>query len=139
MPPLAQPTRPPTAVEIQRVTPSIEVWRANGNSPQVPQRRGSSLERAYIVGAEPVVLRVKFDPLSAGKLVSVIPGRGTLIDSSSSLMTISSTGECLVSVQLVEARGHIIVYCQGLKTVLPLSRASLAMVRGREEQPEAGR
>jgi hypothetical protein len=77
---------------------------------------------------------VQFDPLAAGKRVYVRPGTGVTIGNADAVLTVSPSGECLLSAQLDEnfPRGHIIFYCDGVKTVLPLVRASLPKVQENE-------
>jgi hypothetical protein len=120
----------PSAAEMELAKPEVEIWREESQSPQIPERRYNQLEQAYVTGTAPVVLRVQFSPLVAGKTVYVKPCRGIALVPEVAAMTVSATGECIVSVQLAErlARSHIIFYCEGVKTVLPVVRASLAVV-----------
>src|SRR6266403_415005 len=57
IPPRAQLTFPRTALERQRVTPAIEVWRAGAHSPQAPTRRGNYMAPALIADNQPVMVR----------------------------------------------------------------------------------
>jgi hypothetical protein len=52
------------------------------------------------------------------------------------ILTVSATGECIIAAQLAEGieRSHIIFYCEGVKTVLPVKRAALPVVIGAEEE-----
>jgi hypothetical protein len=129
----------PDPAEIELVKPEVEVWRPEGELPQIPQRQLNQLDRAYIAGTAPVALRVQFDPQAAGKTVYVRPGRGVTLGAAAPL-TVSSSGECLLSAQLEEdfPRGHIIFYCEGVKTVLPLVRASLPIVEANEAATGGG-
>jgi hypothetical protein len=119
----------PDAAEVELLQPDVEVWRQQSESPQVPTRRSNRLDQAFVTGTEPVTLRVQFNPAAAGKEVQVRPGRGVSIGTTG-VLTVSTTGECLVAAQLDEgvSRSHIIFYCEGVKTVLPVMRASLATV-----------
>jgi hypothetical protein len=73
---------------------------------------------------------VQFAPAAAGKQVYVRPGRGLSIGANDAVLTVSPAGDCLIAAQLLEgvSRSHIIFYCEGMRTVLPVSRASLATV-----------
>lgn len=124
----------PDPAEMELAKPEVEVWREESESPQVPERTSNQLEQAYIAGTDPVVLRVQFNPLAAGKIVCVKPGRGITLNPSVVFLTISSSGECIISAQLAEsvARSHIIFYCENVKTILPVVRASLATVEAAE-------
>jgi hypothetical protein len=124
----------PAPAETEFLKPDVEVWRPEGELPQIPGRRPNQLEQAYITGTEPVWLRVQFDPLAAGKRVYVRPGTGVTIGNADAVLTVTPSGECLLSAQLDEnfPRGHIIFYCDGVKTVLPLVRASLPKVQENE-------
>jgi hypothetical protein len=127
-------SHPPSAAEIQQVTPLVEVWRANAQAPQVPARRGRHLEQAFIAGAEPVMLRLQFHPLAAGKYVLVRAGKGTILEVPNEILRIQPTGECIVALRLEEStpRGHVTFYCEGLTTTLSLARATPEFVAARE-------
>jgi len=131
-PPLVETFLPgePDADEIALVEPAVEIWRVESKSPQVPARTFNRLEQAYIAGTDSVVLRVQFDPLAAGKEVYMMPGPGIDVEPADTVLTISRSGECIVSAQLAEdvESSHIIFYCEGIKTVLPVARASLPKV-----------
>jgi hypothetical protein len=114
--------------------PEIEVWRPEGQVPQVPGRRANRLDPVFVTGTQPAVLLVKFDPLAANKKVWVSPGRGITLNPSTPIMAVSSSGELVVEAQLAEglARSHVIVYCEGIKTILPVVRAPLPAVEAAE-------
>ncbi|HKP03957.1 MAG TPA: hypothetical protein VJU77_11445 [Chthoniobacterales bacterium] len=134
-PPVTEiPLPAPDPAELVLAQPSVEVWRAGSESPQVPPRQFNKLDVAYVTGTEPVWLRVQFDPAAAGKTVYVKPSRGITLNPPMSQMTISGTGECLFLAQVPEdfTRSHIIFYCEGIKTVLPVVRASLEKVEEME-------
>jgi hypothetical protein len=124
----------PAEVEIAR--PDVEVWRPDGDEPQTPPRYFNRLAHAFVTGTEPAVLRVQFSPLAAGKQVYVKPERGVTLNPPVVVMTVSSSGECIVSAQLAEGvmQAHIVFYCEGIKTVLPVVRAPLPMVQEMEGQ-----
>jgi hypothetical protein len=136
-PPL-QPIVPPLArrdvAEIQRLTPRVELWRASGQRPQVPARRQDAVENAYVAGSEPVIIRLQFGAGLAGERVTVVGARGVSLQPPQQVLSVSSTGDCVVSVQLAEGarRGHLLVYCKMIRTAVPLTRASLATVQGEE-------
>jgi hypothetical protein len=123
-----------TAAEIQRLTPRVQIWRPTGLLPQVPQRRGRQLDHAYVTGTEAVTVRFQFDRRAAGERIVVVPARGLTLNPPDALLTVSANGECIVSAQLADGvfRSHIIFYCQGVKTVLAISRASLAKIQALE-------
>jgi hypothetical protein len=130
----------PDQAKIELVEPDVEVWRTEGEVPQIPGRRPNQLDQAYITGTAPVLLRVQFDPLAAGKRVYVRPGKGVSVGITGAALTVSPSGECVLSAQLDEdfPRGHIIFYCEGIKTVLPLVRASLQKVEENEAATGGG-
>jgi hypothetical protein len=138
--PPAPPAPPPDPIQIQRLTPIVEVWRAGALSPQVPIRRGRYWESVYIADNEPVMIRLQFDPLARGKTVVVRPGRGAILDPPTEVLQIRPTGECVVAVRLEEnaPAGHITFHCGGLMTTLPLSRHSLARVQANENARAEG-
>jgi hypothetical protein len=133
-PPVIEIPLPVSPAELVLARPNVEIWRAESESPQVPPRQFNKLAEAYVTGTEPVWLRVQFDPLAAGKTVYVKPSRGITLNPPASRMTISGSGECLFLAQVAEdfTRSHIIFYCEGIKTVLPVVRASLEKVEAME-------
>ena len=141
LPLLAQPSSAPSAAEIQRLTPIVEVWRAGAVTPQVPLRHGRYMAPAFVADNQPVMVRLQFDPLARAKSVFVRPGRGAILDPPTEvLQIIRPTGECVVSVRLEEnaPRGHVIFHCEGLMTTLPLSRRSLASMQANENAHAEG-
>lgn len=120
--------------------PEVEVWREQSQNPQIPERRYNQLAEAYIAGTDPVVLRVQFNPQAAGKQLHLLPGRGITLNPSNAVLTVSSSGECIVWVQMPESvdRSHIIFYCDGIKTVLPIARAPLTTVVAAEAESVGG-
>lgn len=133
-PPAARPLSRPDVAEIQRLTPRVEIWRANGQRPQVPMRRRERMEQALVTGTEPATIRLQFNPRAAGERITVIGARGLLLDPPEQVLTVPASGECLVTAQLVQGapRGHLLVYCKMIKTVVPLSRAPIARVQAEE-------
>jgi hypothetical protein len=126
----------PDPAEAELVKPDVEIWRQESESPQVPARRSNRLDQAFVTGTAPVTLRVQFSPAAAGKKVYVRPGEGLNIGANDRVLTVSPAGDCLIAAQLAEdvSRSHINFYCEGVKTILPVSRASLATVIQAEEE-----
>jgi hypothetical protein len=122
----------PAALELAK--PDVEIWRNESEYPQIPARRSNRLALSYVTGTEPVWLRVQFDPRMEGKSVYVKPGPGTSLNPPALFQTISASGECLVLAQIAQGvdRSHVIFYCEGVKTVLPIMRAPLATVVANE-------
>lgn len=125
---------------MELLKPDVEIWRGDSDWPQIPARRSSQLDPAYVTGTEPVWLRVKFDSAAAGKKVFVRLHSGITLNPPVRVLTIPEDGEIIVLGELVQgfARSHIIFYCSGMKTVLPVVRASLATVVGAEEETGGG-
>jgi hypothetical protein len=131
---------PPDPEEAELAKPEVETWRPESEFPQTSARQFNTLERALIAGPAPVVLRVQFSPLAAGKKVCLRPGQGVTIVPPNAVLTVSSSGECIITAQLHESfpQSHIIFYCNGIKTVLPLAHAPLAQVIAKEEESGGG-
>jgi hypothetical protein len=127
-----------SAMELAK--PDVEIWRAESEMPQVPARRSEILDPAYVTGTEPVWLRVQFDPAAAGKQVRVRLHRGIKLNPPVSVLTIPANGEIVVLGELLPGfdRSHLIFYCNGIKTALPVKRASLATVILSEEETGGG-
>jgi hypothetical protein len=132
--PIVQPLAHPDIAEIQRFTPRVEVWRPNGDRPQVPMRRGKRTDYALTTGTEPVTVRLQFHPRLAGQRVVVIAPNGFLLNPPQEVVTISARGECVLTGQLAEgaATGHFVAYCGLIHTVVPFARASPAKVQAEE-------
>ena len=132
--PLVQPLAHRDVAEIQRLTPRVEIWRPTGLRPQVPTRNREVMSHVFVTGLEPVTVRLQFDPRVAGERVTVIGARGISLNPPEQVLIVSSRGECTVSVQLTDGapRGHLLVYCKMLRTVVPLTRAPLATVQTEE-------
>jgi hypothetical protein len=141
-PPIVETPLPvgPDAGEIELAKPDVEIWRLEGDLPQIPARRSNRLDVAYMTGTEPVWLRVQFDPQAAGKSVYVRPGYGITVNPPRAILTVASNGECLVLAQLANGmnRSHLIFYCDGVRTVLPVMRAALPTVEAKEEETGGG-
>lgn len=139
-PPPAPSVAPPSAIQIQRLTPIVEVWRAGATAPQVPVRHGQYLATAYIAGNESVVVRLEFDPLTAGKIVTVTASMAIILDPPQTGLPVQPTGDCAVTVRLADGftRGYVNFYCQGLQTTLPLQRASSSVVAANETAKKEG-
>ena len=113
------------------------MWKSGERNQNRPRfRRGirTGLMSAYVTGTEPVWLRVQFDPLAAGKSVFVEAWPWNHVNPPRTILTVSSNGECLVLAQLADGvnRSHLIFYCDGVRTVLPVMRAPLATVEANE-------
>jgi hypothetical protein len=134
--PPAPPALPPSSIQIQRMTPVVEVWRAGANEPQVPARRGRYLAAAYVGVNELVNVRLQFDPFAAGKAVFVRAGQGVTLESGSDVLRVDLTGKCMVSVRLGEGwpQGGVSFYSEGLTTIQPLVRTSASSVQTSEMQ-----
>lgn len=141
-PPIVETPLPggPDAEEIELAKPDVEIWRPEGDLPQIPARHSNRLDVAYMTGAEPVWLRVQFAPQAAGKSVYCRPGYGMSLNPPEGILTVASSGECLVLAQLANGvnRSHLIFYCDGVRTVLPVMRAALPTVEADEAQTGGG-
>ena len=87
-----------------------------------------------MTGADPVTIRLRFNPQAAGEQVTVIAARGILINPPQQVVTISAQGDCTFQAQLTEgvSTGHLITYCKNVRTVVPLARAPLRVVEAWE-------
>lgn len=135
--------RDPNAMEL--VKPEVEIWRGDSQWPQIPARVSNRLDPAYVTGTQPVTLRVQFNLAAVGRKVLVRAGLGITVDATGAALIITHAangdyGECLVQAQLAEGfnRSHVNFYCDGVKTVLPVVRASLATVEEVEEETGGG-
>jgi hypothetical protein len=141
-PPVTEPLLPglPDPATAESARADVEVWRPEGESPQIPPRSLNRLAPAYVTGDALVTLRVQFDPAAAGKTVLTRPGRGIIIGANDGARTISPAGDCIIAAQLAAGcpRSHIIFYCQGIRTVLPIVRAPLPTVVEAEEETGGG-
>jgi hypothetical protein len=141
-PPVTEPllAGPPDPADAEAAKAEVEVWRPESESPQIPARSFNRLAPAYVTGDALVTLRVQFDPAAAGKTVYARPGRGITIGDNGGVRTISPTGECVIAVQLAPGcpRSHIIFYCNGVRTALPVVRAPLAVVIEAEGETGGG-
>jgi hypothetical protein len=122
------------SIQSRHTPQQVEVWRPESSSPQKPVRRGRRFELAYVIGTQPVVLRLQFHPLAAGKAVIVKPGPGVTIDPPETEFYVGNNGQCVVSVRLDGSflRSDIAVYCIGVQTKLALARASREVVEAEE-------
>jgi hypothetical protein len=132
-PPLSpgiQPKRDPGL--IQRLTPRVEIWRPGSNYPQIPTRRSDkgNSDPSFVTGPELVTIRLRFNPQSAGEQVTIAAGRGLVIDPPQQVLTLSAQGDCafLAHLEPDAPRGHLIIYCKNVRTVVPLVRAPLSVV-----------
>lgn len=124
----------PNLKDLAMAVPGVEVWRAQSASPQLPARRHRRFEVAYLIGKEPATLRLRFHPLAAGQAVLVRPGPGVTVIPAETEFRVERNGECIVSVALDRnfSSSHIAVSCAGVRTRVPLSRASVEVVEARE-------
>jgi hypothetical protein len=141
IPPHLPTTAPRSAVEIQRLTPVVEIWRASARAPQVPARRGDHVTDAYIADNQPVMVRLQFDPSARGKTVFVRPGPGALIEGTTDTRRINPVGECIVTLRMAPNvnHSHVSFHCAGLMTTLTLARNSQARVEASEALVSGGR
>jgi hypothetical protein len=133
--------QPPSAAEIARVIPQVEVWGAGATSPQTPARHGPRLETAYVFDNNPVLVRLQFDLLAAGKAVAVMGANRIAVNPPQAVFLVQATGECLVTLQLEESatRGHITFSCEGQVTTLPLARAVPETIAAKKPSEERTR
>jgi len=120
---------PPSALDLQQLTPVVQVWRSDSLTPELPVRRGRYLSPVLIAPSESVIVRLQFGPLARGKSVMVRPGPGVTINPSQQVFVLPSTADCAMSVTLDQSflRGAISFYCEGLVTTLPLGRGVSAV------------
>jgi hypothetical protein len=145
---LPEPPAPPTlsfvpgatGEPMEKGTGKIEVWREESISPQMPAKLGVQFQQTYITGTEPVVVRLQFDPLAAGKTVIVRPDPGAAVIPAETKFQVGPTGECIISVALAAncRMSRVNVYCDGIRTALPLERAPVAVVQAQEALTEGG-
>lgn len=138
--PIIQPLNRPDVAEIQALTPRVEIWRLNGQLPQVPARATKALERALVTGNDPVTVRLQFGRRMAGQQITVIAANGIVLDAPEQVLTISAAGDCTFAARLESGapRGHLIVNSKMIRTIVPLSRASLARVQAEETRTGGG-
>jgi hypothetical protein len=128
---------PPSAAEIDRVIPRVEVWRPSSNQPQTPNgrlKKARRLLQACVSGNEPVTVRLRFHPLSNGKTVVVKPARGIALTPADDVLHIPANGQLILSIGLDPAisESHVSFLCEGLTTTLVLSRTGSSIVADRE-------
>jgi len=98
------------------------------------------MEPAYLVGDQPVMVRLQFDPSATGKVVAVTAANRAAVVSEA-ILRVRPTGECVVSLQLDPGapRGHVTFLCEGVYTTLPLVRSTLSWVAAKEIADGGGR
>jgi hypothetical protein len=134
----------PSAEEIDRVIPKIEIWRPGSNIPQLPKGRFQKARRlvpVLLAGDQPVMMRLRFHPLSRGKVVVVRAARGVTLNPSGETFSIPTDGQCVLALSLDSRmnESHVSFTCEGLTTTLVLTRTSSDNVAGGEKAtPEAG-
>jgi hypothetical protein len=131
----------PNLRDLAMAVPEVEVWRSNGQAPQTPARLHRRFDLAYVVGKEPTLVRLRFHPLAAGQAVVVQPGPGVTVFPPDTEFRVEKNGECVVSVALDGSfiRSDFNVHCCGVKTKVPLERATVEEVAAREEAGRSGR
>lgn len=122
----APPSGPPSSLYIQQLTPVIEVWRTSALTPELPARRGKHVGPVAIPANEVVSVRLQFGPLATGKAVVVTASGGVILDPPQQVIRIQPTADCVMSLALSDgySNGAIRFYCEGISTVLTLSRVA---------------
>lgn len=128
---------PPSAAEIDRVIPQVEVWRPSSNIPQSPKGRlhkARRLLQACVSGNEPVTVRLRFHPLSNGKTVLVKAARGIALVPADEVLRVPADGQIILSIALDSRlnESHVSFSCEGLTTTLVLARTGSSIVAARE-------
>jgi hypothetical protein len=133
-PALALPARPapalpsgaPSLLYVQQITPVIEVWRAGALTPELPARRGKQVGPVAIPTNEVVTVRLQFGLLATGKSVVMTASGGVILDPPQQVLAIQPSADCAVSVSLSDgySNGAIRFYCEGISTLLTLSRVA---------------
>jgi hypothetical protein len=129
-----------SALDIQRITPVVEVWRPNGQTPQIPARRRNNVLTAFVADSQPLMIRLQFDPAARGVAVLVRTGQGVVLDSATEGLHINANGDCLLTVHLPDDvnQGHLAVRCGASTTMVRLMRSSRGKVLARENSREGG-
>ena len=140
-PPLAPQTAALSRVEIEKLTPQVEIWSDGSNTPQRPMRRRHLLDWIYVSGDRPVVVRLQFDRSASGKIIGVRGVNNVSLQTSEAVLRVRPTGECVVALLLDPAatRGHITFICEGFETTMPMVRSTAAVVAAREDAAAKGR
>ena len=128
---------PPSAAEIDRVVPRVEVWRPGSNQPQIPngrQKKAKRLLQAWVSGPDAVAVRLRYHPLSRGKPVVVRAARGIAVTPADEVLTVPSDGQLILSIALDAgmSESHVSFTCEGLTTTLALGRTASSIVAARE-------
>lgn len=128
---------PPSAAEIDRVIPRVEVWRPGSNLPQTPNgrlKKARRLLQACVSGNEPVTVRLRYHPLSNGKAVVVRAARGIALAPADDVLRVPANGQLILSIGLDSTmnESHVSFSCEGLTTTLVLSRTGSSIVAARE-------
>jgi hypothetical protein len=133
-------TAPLSVQDIEHVTPVVEVWRANGRAPQIPNRPRNNILRAFVADNLSVMVRLQFDPAARGLAVFIRPGEGAVLDSAVQSLQINGNGECLLRLHLDADynQGHFAVHCGGFMTKVILARSSQARVLAQENLTGGG-
>lgn len=132
--PIVQPLARPDVAEIQRLTPRIEMWRPNAGQPQIPAVHGRATDHVFVTGTDLMTLWLRFKPTAAGERVVVTAGAGFSLNPPEQVLTVSSSGECVISGQLNDgaSRGQIVIRCKLITIRVPVVRAPLTVVQRAE-------
>jgi hypothetical protein len=134
----------PSDAEIGRVIPDIEIWRPGSNIPQLPDSHFQKTRRlvsVLLTGNQPVMVRLRFHPLSRGKVVLVRAARGVTLNPAGEAFSIPADGQCVIALSLDSGmtESHVSFACEGLTSTLVLTRTSPNNVAARESAtPGAG-
>lgn len=131
----------PNLRDLAMAVPSLEVWRPQSHSPQIPARQHRRFEQSYVVGKEWAMIRLRFHPLAAGQGVWVRPGPGVAVIPADTELRVERNGECVLWVALDRdfSSSDIMVSCHGVRTKVPLSRAPVEVIEAREAAGRSGR
>ncbi len=123
------------APDMKKEPSEVDVWRPTSEFPQSPPSLIGQFKETFVADANPVIVQVQFDPLTAGKTVMVQMGEGVAVLPEGEL-TIDANGLCVFSVQLDNDTLHSLatLVCDGQRTVIPISRTTLAEVIEKENE-----
>ena len=133
-PSIAMPTRPipappsiaPSVLYVQQLTPVIEIWRESALTPELPPRRGKHVGPVAVPANEVVNVRLQFGLLATGKAVVVTASGGVRLNPPQQVLAIQPSADCVMTVGLSDgySNGAIRFYCEGISTLLTLSRVA---------------
>jgi hypothetical protein len=98
----------------------MEVWAQGASSPRIAQQRYRGLAQVYIEDLNPVLVRLRFNPLAAGKLVSFQTGRGLRVPPPQTQFYVEGNGDCLIPIEFTETfvTSSVKFYCDGIRNTL---------------------